>query len=192
MNATYNVKMVSLMGILTGMLIMTGCKQQSPASGPPPAGTPEVGVMTITTAPVTLTMELPGRTSPHMLAEVRPQVGGIIQKRLFTEGSDVKAGQVLYQIDPATYQAAYASAKAALARADANLTPARLKAERFRDLVAINAVSRQEYDDADATLKQAEADVAANQAAVETTRINLDYTSVEGADIRPHRPLVRD
>jgi membrane fusion protein (multidrug efflux system) len=124
-------------------------------------------------------MELSGRTSPYMIAEVRPQVGGIIQKRLFTEGADVKAGQVLYQIDPATYLAAHANAKAALARAEANLIPIRLKAERFRELVAINAVSRQDYDDASSMLKQAEADVAANQAVVESARINLDYTSVK-------------
>jgi len=179
MKITHNVKLIALTGVLAGMLIMTGCKQQSSVGGPPPAGTPEVGVMTITTAPVTLTMELPGRTSPHMLAEVRPQVGGIIQKRLFTEGSDVKAGQVLYQIDPATYQAASASAKAALARAEANLTTVRLKAERFRELVAIKAVSQQEYDDASALLKQVEADVAVSQAAVDTARINLAYTSVK-------------
>ena len=176
---TYKVKLVALMGVLTGMLIMTGCKQQASMGGPPPAGTPEVGVITITTAPVTLTMELPGRTSPHMLAEVRPQVGGIILKRLFTEGSDVKAGQILYQIDPATYQAAHTSAKAALARAEANLTTVRLKAERFRELVAIKAVSQQEYDDVSALLKQVEADVAVSQAAVDTARINLDYTSVK-------------
>ncbi|MDP3694914.1 MAG: efflux RND transporter periplasmic adaptor subunit [Desulfocapsaceae bacterium] len=176
---TYKVKLVALMGVLTGMLIMTGCKQQASMGGPPPAGTPEVGVITITTAPVTLTMELPGRTSPHMLAEVRPQVGGIILKRLFTEGSDVKAGQILYQIDPATYQAAHTSAKAALARAEANLTTVRLKADRFRELVAIKAVSQQEYDDVSALLKQVEADVAVSQAAVDTARINLDYTSVK-------------
>lgn len=179
MNTTYNVKLIALIGILTCMLLMTGCKQQSSKGGSPMAGTPEVGVMTVTTAPVTLTMELAGRTSPYMIAEVRPQVGGIIKKRLFTEGSEVKAGQVLYQIDPATYQATYASAKAALARAEANLIPARLKAERFQELITINAVSRQDYDDASAMLKQAEAEVAANQAAVDATRINLDYTSVK-------------
>jgi membrane fusion protein (multidrug efflux system) len=179
MNTTYNVKLIALIGILTCMLLMTGCKQQSSKGGSPMAGTPEVGVMTVTTAPVTLTMELAGRTSPYMIAEVRPQVGGIIKKRLFTEGSEVKAGQVLYQIDPATYQATYASAKAALARAEANLIPARLKAERFQELNIINAVSRQDYDDASAMLKQAEAEVAANQAAVDATRINLDYTSVK-------------
>ncbi|OQX16301.1 MAG: efflux transporter periplasmic adaptor subunit [Desulfobulbaceae bacterium A2] len=176
---TDKVTLVVLLGVLTGMLIMTGCKQQASKGGPPPASTPEVGVMTIASAPVTLTIELPGRTSPHMVAEVRPQVGGIIQKRLFTEGSDVKAGQVLYQIDPTTYQAAYTGAKASLAKAEANLTTVRLKAERFRELVAIKAVSQQEYDDASAVLKQVEADVAVSQAAVDAARINLDYTSVK-------------
>jgi membrane fusion protein (multidrug efflux system) len=105
-------------------------------------------------------------------------VGGIIQKRLFTEGSDVKAGQVLYQIDPATYQAAFASAKAAMARAEATLGTVRLKAERYQDLVKIKAVSQQDNDDVQAALKQAEADVAATKAAVETARINLAYTRV--------------
>jgi membrane fusion protein (multidrug efflux system) len=123
-------------------------------------------------------MELPGRTSPYLIAEVRPQVGGIIQKRLFTEGSDVKAGQVLYQIDPSTYQAAFDSAKAGLARAEANLTTTRLKEGRYKELISVNAVSRQEYDDMVAALKQAEADVAGNKAAVETARINLAYTHV--------------
>jgi membrane fusion protein (multidrug efflux system) len=134
--------------------------------------------MTVQPQRVVLTTELPGRTSPYLIAEVRPQVNGIIQKRVFTEGGDVKAGQVLYQIDPATYQAAFASAKAAEARAEANLIPARLKAERYRDLVKINAVSQQDYDNADAALKQAEADVASAKAAVETARINLAYTRV--------------
>jgi membrane fusion protein (multidrug efflux system) len=105
-------------------------------------------------------------------------VGGIIQKRLFTEGADVKAGEVLYQIDPATYQAAYNSAKAALAKAEANLIPARLRAERYQKLVKINAVSQQDYDDVSAALKQAEADVEAGKAALETAGINLAYTKV--------------
>ena len=179
MKTTRNIKLAALTGVLATMLIMTGCKQQPSVGGPPPATTPEVGVMTVATAPVTLTMELPGRISPYLIAEVRPQVGGIIQKRLFTEGSDMKAGQVLYQIDSATYQAAYASAKASLARAEANLATVRLKANRFRELVAIKAVSQQEYDDAGALLKQVEADVAVSQAAVETAHINLDYTSVK-------------
>jgi membrane fusion protein (multidrug efflux system) len=127
---------------------------------------------------VALTTELAGRTSAYLIAEVRPQVGGIIQKRLFTEGSDVKAGEVLYQIDPAAYQAAYNSAKAALARAEAHLIPARLKAERYKELVKINAVSQQDYDDASAAHKLAEADVEAGKAVLETARINLAYTKV--------------
>lgn len=179
MDITKKVKLFAWAGLLIGTVAITGCKQNPSTGGPPTSGPPVVGVVTIAVAPVTLTMELSGRTSPHLIAEVRPQVGGIIQKRLFVEGSDVKAGQVLYQLDPATYQAAYASAKAALARAEANLMPVRLKAERFRELVTINAVSRQDYDDASALLKQAEADVAANQAVVEAARINLDYTTVK-------------
>ncbi len=127
---------------------------------------------------VALTTELAGRTSAHLIAEVRPQVSGIIQKRMFTEGSDVKAGEVLYQIDPATYQAAYDSAKASLARAEASVVPAKLKAERYKELVKINAVSKQDYDDISAALKLAEADIDAAKAAVENARINLAYTKV--------------
>ena len=135
-------------------------------------------MITVQPERVMLTTELPGRTSAYLIAEVRPQVGGIIQKRLFTEGSDVKEGDVLYQIDPAAYQATYNSAKAALSRAEANLIPLRLKAGRYAELVKINAVSQQEYDDANAALKQAEADVESGKAAVESARINLDYTRV--------------
>ena len=148
-------------GILITGLLLAGCGKKTTSS--PPSGPPEVGVVVVKPERVALTTELSGRTSPHMIAEVRPQVSGIIQKRVFTEGSDVKAGQVLYQIDPATYQAAYDSAKAAQARAEANLIPARLKEERFRDLVKIKGVSQQEYDDAFAALKQSEADVASSQ-----------------------------
>jgi membrane fusion protein (multidrug efflux system) len=154
----------------------SGCGKKTAA--PPPAAPPEVGVIVVRPERVALTTELPGRTAPLLIAEVRPQISGIVQKRLFTEGADVSAGQVLYQIDPATYQAAFASAKASLARTEASLIPARLKAERYRDLVKIKAVSQQDYDDADAALKQAEADVAASKAAVETARINLAYTRV--------------
>lgn len=170
------IKLIALIGILGSTSVMTGCGRQSDKS--PFQGQPEVGVMAVAPAPVTLTTELPGRIAPHLLAEVRPQVGGIIQRRLFTEGSEVKAGQVLYQIDPATYQAAYASAKATLARVEGNLVPARLKEERYRELVAVKAVSQQEYDDAGALFKQAAAEVAAAKAAVETARINLAYTRI--------------
>lgn len=178
METMYRVRLVAVAGVLAAATMMTGCGKKTPAAGSQQAGPPEVGVVAIAPQRVALTTELPGRTSPHLIAEVRPQVGGIVQKRLFTEGADVKAGQVLYQIDPATYQAAYASAKAAEARAEANLIPARLKAERFRDLVKIKAVSQQDFDDASAALKQAEADVASTKAAVETARINLAYTKV--------------
>ena len=176
MLATQRAKLITVAGLLATGIVMSGCGKKSTAG--PPSGPPEVGVFVVKPERVTLTTELSGRTSAHLVAEVRPQVGGIVQKRLFSEGSDVKAGQVLYQIDPASYQAAFASAKAAQARAEANLIPARLKAERFSDLVKINAVSRQDYDDALASLKQAEADVAATKAAVETARINLAYTRV--------------
>lgn len=177
MQAMYKTRLITVAGLLTVGMMVAGCGKKTAAT-PPPSGPPEVGVVIVQPERVSLTTELPGRTSPHLIAEVRPQVSGIIQKRLFTEGSDVKAGQVLYQIDPATYQAAYASAKAALARAEANFIPARLKEERFRDLVKIKAVSQQDYDDANAALKQAEADVASAKAAVETARINLAYTKV--------------
>jgi membrane fusion protein (multidrug efflux system) len=165
------------MGVLAGGLLLAGCGKKDKA-GMKPGGPPEVGVIVVAPQSVTLTTELPGRTSAHLIAEVRPQVGGIIQKRLFTEGSDVKAGQVLYQIDPATYKAAFASARAAQSKAEANLIPARLKEQRFRDLVKIKAVSQQDYDDANAALKQAEAELASSKAAVETARINLAYTRV--------------
>lgn len=167
---------VFITATLVASLSFTGCSK--PKSAPPPSGPPEVGIIVVKPEKVSLTTELSGRTTPLMIAEVRPQVGGIILKRLFTEGSDVKAGQVLYQIDPATYQAAFASAKASQARAEANLNSVRLKAERYRDLVGIKAVSQQDNDDAQAMFKQAEADVASTKAAVETARINLAYTRI--------------
>lgn len=165
-------------GIVFMTLLTAGCAQKDAAVTMAPGGPPEVGVIEIKPQKVILTTELPGRTSAFLVAEVRPQVSGIIQKRLFAEGSDVKAGAVLYQIDPAMYQAAYNSAKAALARAEANLVPARLKAERYKELITSHAVSQQDYDDANAALQQAEADVASARASVETARINLDYTRV--------------
>jgi len=164
--------------VLIGALILAGCNQNSTAKAPSQAGPPEVAVVEVKPQRVAINTELSGRTSAYLIAEVRPQVGGIIQKRFFTEGSDVKAGAVLYQIDPATYQAAYGSARAALARAEANVTSVRYRSERYKELVEIKAVSRQEYDDAVAALKQAEADIEAGKAAVETARINLAYTRV--------------
>jgi len=172
------IRLFSAAGLLVAGLFLAGCGKQQAQAKLPPAGPPEVGIVVVKTERVALTSDLPGRTVPSFIAEVRPQVGGIIQKRLFTEGSDVKAGQVLYQIDPATYQAAYASAKAAMARTEATLGMVRLRAERYKDLVKIKAVSQQDNDDAQAILQQAEADVAAAKAAVETARINLAYTKV--------------
>lgn len=144
----------------------------SKTTAPPP----EVAVVTVAASPVTLTTELPGRTAPFGIAEVRPQVNGLIQKRLFTEGADVRAGTELYRIDAAPYQAALDSARAALARSEANLVAARLRAERYKGLVAIDAVSKQDYDDSVAALGQAEASIAADKAAIRTAEINVGYT----------------
>jgi membrane fusion protein (multidrug efflux system) len=161
--------------ILILSFILGGCGKQK-TGGPPPM--PEVAVVTIQAKQVVITTELAGRTSANLVAEVRPQVSGIIQKRLFTEGSDVRAGQALFQIDPALYQAALNNAKAALGRSEANLPAIRLKTDRLRELLAEKAVSQQDYDDASAALKQAQADIQYWQATVETARINLKYTSI--------------
>jgi len=190
----------ALPGLLLAGLLLAGCGKPKSAA-PPPAGPPEVGVATIQPQRVAVTTELAGRISAHLVAEVRPQVTGIIQERLFTEGGDVKAGDVLYRIDPASYQAALDSAKAALAkanaglasakaalaatktarasaqaaraRAEANAVPRRLKAERFTELVPINAVSRQDADDATAAVKQAEAEIQSAEAAVGGTEAEI-------------------
>jgi len=159
------------------LLMLNACGKSQSGSGSQ-GSAPEVTVVNVQTERVSIITELPGRTSPYLIAEVRPQVGGIIQKRLFVEGADVKAGAVLYQIDPATYEASYSAAKAALARSEANVTSIRNRVERYKELVAINAVSQQEFDDANASLKQAEADIQVNKAAAETARINLNYTRV--------------
>ena len=142
-------------------------------------GPVEVVVQELQPQSVPFTTELAGRVAPFLIAEVRPQVSGIIQKRLFEEGSDVREGDVLYQIDPAVYQAQYDSAKASLARAEANVLPARLKMNRFKNLVSDSAVSKQDYEDAEAAYKQAAADVGVNRAAVENARIRLEYTRVK-------------
>ena len=170
--------LLSVAGLLVAVAMMFVFRSQPQAVVNQAPPTPEVGVLTLKTRPVALSAELNGRTASFQIAEVRPQVTGIIQKRLFVEGTDVKAGAALYQIDPATYQATLDSAKAALAKAEANQFSARLKADRYKDLVGIKAVSQQDYDDATAAQKQAEAEVAATRAALETARINLDYTRV--------------
>ncbi len=158
------------------LALLAGCGKKPAATAK--AAPVEVGVVTLAPVAVTLSRELPGRTSAYRVAEVRARVNGIVQKRLFTEGSDVKGGQPLFAIDPAPYQAALDSAKATLARAEANVANARLQAQRYTDLVADNAVSKQDYDNATAALKASEADVAAGRAAVQTARINLGYTTV--------------
>jgi membrane fusion protein (multidrug efflux system) len=163
---------------ILAMLSACGSKDQAPAAAggkPPP---PEVGVVTASLQPVALQTELPGRIEPVRVAQVRARVNGVVQKRLFSEGTEVKAGQPLFQIDPAPYQAALDSAQAALAKAKANLTQASAQAERYKPLVEANAVSKQDYINVVATQKQAEADVAAGAAAVKTARINFDYTLV--------------
>ena len=154
---------------------VAACAKKPP---PPPQGPPEVGVVTLKTQSVTRTTELPGRTNPTLSSDVRPQVNGIIKARLFVEGDEVQAGQVLYQIDPAPYQAALDQAKGNLANAQANVTTTRLQAGRYADLVKINAVSRQDNDNAQAAYKQALATAQADQAAVEAAAINLGYTKV--------------
>jgi len=161
------------------VLLLSACG--SPNAGPatPTKGTPTVGVVTLEARDVVQQSELPGRTAAFQIAEVRPQVSGIIQARLFREGSDVEAGEVLYEIAPATYQAAYGRAKAALAKAEANLALAKTKAERYQNLVAIHAVSQQVYDDAASALTQAEAEVASARAELDTQRINLEYTRIK-------------
>ena len=158
-------------------MMLLACEEGGKGA-PGASGPREVVVIKLEPRREVYTTALAGRIASFQVAEVRPQVGGILQQRLFTEGADVKAGQALYQIDPATYEAALDSAQAALMKSEANVTPARLKAERFRELLAIKAVSKQEYDDAQAAFKQAEADVAVNRAAVKTARINLEYTKV--------------
>ena len=157
---------------------LSGCDEPQAAVKPAAPAPVEVGVVEIRPEPLTLTTELPGRTRAHLVAEVRPQVGGIIEQRLFREGAEVGAGELLYRIDPASFQAAYDSAKAALAKAQADIRLVQLKAERYKDLVRIKAVSDQDYDDARAALAQAQAEVEAQKAALETARINLDYTQV--------------
>jgi len=157
------------------VLGLAACGQNS---DPPPRMTPQVSVVTLETKPVSLTTELPGRTAAYRMAEVRPQVSGIVQKRLFTEGGQVEAGQPLYQIDPALYQANVDSQKAALARAQAQLKTASVLVQRYEPLMKTRAVSRQTYDDAVAARDQAAADVASAKAALETARINLVYTKV--------------
>jgi len=197
-------KGVSVTGVACVGLFLSGCESKVVS---PPAGPAEVATVTLRPERVVLTTELPGRISAYLVAEIRPQVSGLLQKRLFQEGAAVKAGDLLYQIDPALYQAAYDQAKAALVTAEANVVTAeanvtmaeanlpaiRSREERLKGLAAIHAVGQQDYDDASAALRQAEAnlvvrktavesnrrEVEVNRAAVESARINLSYTPIK-------------
>ena len=164
-----------LIALLAGLLLLACDRRQQ---SPPPPPVPEVATMTVQPQQIVLTTELPGRTSPYRIAEIRPRVNGLIQKRLFTEGAEVQAGQVLYEIDPAPFQAALDNAKAALGKAEANLPSIRLRVERYRELLPDKAVSQQEVDDAEAAEKQMVAEIEFWKAMVETARINLGYTRV--------------
>ncbi|EJN02166.1 efflux RND transporter periplasmic adaptor subunit [Phyllobacterium sp. YR531] len=159
------------------LVLLAACNQES-KSTPPPTVTPEVSAVTLEPQPVAITAELPGRTSASVIAEVRPQVGGIIRSRNFREGSDVKQGDVLYEIDPSFYQAAYDNAKAAVERAQGALPTAKARFDRYANLNKTNVISQQDLDDSQSTYAQAQADVAAANAALETARINLDYTKI--------------
>ncbi|CAB3681550.1 Multidrug resistance protein MexA [Paraburkholderia phenoliruptrix] len=164
-----------LISAATAAVLLAAC---GPKQSAPPQQTPEVGVVTVQPTTVPVVTELPGRTSAFLVAQVRARVDGIVLRREFTEGGQVKAGQRLYKIDPAPYIATLNNAKATLAKAQANLASTTAQANRYKVLVAANAVSKQDYDNAVAAEGQAAADVAAGKAAVETAQINLGYTDV--------------
>lgn len=156
---------------------LAGCNSEK-AAVPPPQPQAQVSVVVLRSKPVAISAELPGRVAASLVAEVRPQVGGLIKSRLFREGSEVKAGDLLYEIDPAPYQAALDSAVATLAKAEASVPNAQAKVDRYRDLIRQNAISKQDNDDAVAALAQAQADVASAKANLDTARINLGFTKV--------------
>jgi membrane fusion protein, multidrug efflux system len=164
-----------LISAATAAVILAACGQKPSA---PPPQTPEVGVITVQPTTVPVVSGLPGRTSAFLVAQVRARVDGIVLRREFIEGADVKAGQRLYKIDPAPFIASLNTAKATLARAQANVVTQNAQAARFKILVAANAVSKQDYDNAVASQGQAVADVASGKAAVDTAQINLGYTDV--------------
>jgi len=173
---TTHFRLLPLSGFIVCATLLTGCDgSDNPKQS---AQAPQVTVYVVKSAPLAVTTELPGRTDAFRVAEVRPQVSGIILRRNFTEGGDVNAGDSLYQIDPATYKAAYDSAKGELAKAEAAANIAHLTVKRYEPLVGTQYISRQEYDQAVANARQADASVIAAQASVETARINLAYTKV--------------
>ncbi len=170
----YAASLAPMLFLLSGCGEKNANAQTANGNAPPP----EVSVVTIASQRVTLTTELPGRLEATRVAQVRARVPGIVLKRVYKEGSDVKAGDVLFRIDPAQYQAALNSAQASVSRAEANLTQANLKLNRYKPLVETNAISKQEFDDAVAMQKQAAADLEAAKAARENARLNLGYATV--------------
>ncbi|HDU3666579.1 TPA: efflux RND transporter periplasmic adaptor subunit [Klebsiella aerogenes] len=173
---TSHARVSLLSSLIISAVLLTGCDNSGNQQAQPQA--PQVSVHVVHSEPLSVTTELPGRTSAFRVAEVRPQVSGIILKRNFVEGSDIKAGESLYQIDPATYQAAWNSAKGDEAKAEAAAAIAHLTVKRYVPLLGTKYISQQEYDQAVATARQADADVVAAKAAVENARINLAYTKV--------------
>ena len=165
----------SRLAALVFVAALAACSKKEP---PPPPKPATVGVFTVTTGSQAISTELPGRTKARLIAEIRPQVGGIVLRRLFEEGARVKAGQVLYEIDPATFRAAVASAEASVSKASATLGTARTTAARDAELVKIDAISQQQRDTSQAAAKQAEADLEVARAALQTARINLDRTRI--------------
>jgi membrane fusion protein (multidrug efflux system) len=176
MSTRITFPLVIILMLLTATALPSGCSAPPPPARP--AQTPEVAVVVVTLEPITLTTELPGRTAAYLDAEVRPQVSGIIQSRRFDEGQDVSAGDILYQIDPARYQAVYAQAQAALAVAQAQVPALRARVERYAKALADRAVSQQDYDEAVAALKQGEATVDLRAAEVESAQLELSYTQI--------------
>ncbi|HEX7853715.1 MAG TPA: efflux RND transporter periplasmic adaptor subunit [Sphingobium sp.] len=160
--------------LLGAVVSLAGCgPQEGPSAGPP-----AVGIVTLREEPVTLTTELPGRVTAAETSEVRPQINGVIRRRLFSEGSMVRAGQVLYEIEDAPYRAALGTAQGNLAKAQANIDATRLQADRYRSLIGINAVSKQDLDNAESSARTARADVAAQKGSVDSARVNLDFTRI--------------
>ena len=161
---------------LAALILLSACNKEQ---APPPPPTPTVGVVTVGEESVVLTSELPGRIAAVETSEVRPQVSGVVRNRLFTEGAMVSKGQVLYAIEDAPYRASLASAQGQLAAAQSQINATRLQAQRYGQLVALNAVSKQEADNATASAQQARANVAAQQAAVQSARVNLGFTRIK-------------
>lgn len=176
LNQRKNQCWFSFITVIATGLLMIGCGPHEPHG---PDGHPQVSVVTMKPERKVLTKELLGRTAAYRVAEIRPQVNGLILKRAFKEGSDIKVGDLLYQIDPAPYQAAYDQARAAVVMAEVNLPALRSREERFKNLVASRAVGQQDYDDAFAARRQMEAQLAASKAALESAKINLSYTPIK-------------